>query len=62
MKQESTPKKQLKFNSEVITQLNATGGGGSHTGGGDSGGGGSFILCTVLCNSAVCSILCGCGC
>jgi hypothetical protein len=59
MKQESSPKKQLKLNSEVITQLNSTGGGGSHNGG---GGGGSFILCTVLCNSAVCSILCGCGC
>ncbi|HEY1165065.1 MAG TPA: hypothetical protein VGE90_07845 [Chitinophaga sp.] len=58
MKQESTPKRQLKLNSEVITQLNSTGGGGSS----NCGGGGSFILCTVVCNSVVCSVLCGCGC
>lgn len=60
MKRETTPKRQLKLNTEVITQFTATN--SCNTGGGHGGGGGSFILCTVVCNSVVCSVLCGCGC
>lgn len=52
MKSQNT-KKSLKLNKEVIKKLNnpdVVKNGGS--------GLGSFILCTVICGSVICSIIC----
>ncbi len=51
MSNQNTPKKQLRLNAEVITQLNTTPPA-------QDARGWSFLLCSVLCGSAVCSIIC----